>query len=145
MTSIAVRPTQQQTHIRTIPQPAKAPAVRHPRIASVAAATPPFAQDQEQFADLVRANVLGADWATRAETADVSRKIGRLFTASGVRQRRGVVDFASFYSRPRSTGERMANTPNSPTRSGARRWRPACVAPPSGARRAATTRSATSS
>jgi predicted naringenin-chalcone synthase len=108
MTSIAVRPTQQQTRIRTIPQPVKAPAVRHPRIASVAAATPPFAQDQEQFANLVRENVLGADWATRTETADVSRKIGRLFTASGVRQRRGVVDFASFYSRPRSTGERMA-------------------------------------
>jgi predicted naringenin-chalcone synthase len=111
MQTITLRPTEQQSYVSTLerPAPAKVAPTRHPRIASVAAATPPFAQEQDQFANLVREHVLGAGWETRQEVADVSRKIGRLFTSSGVRRRGGVVDFASYYDRPRSTGERMAD------------------------------------
>jgi predicted naringenin-chalcone synthase len=58
--------------------------------------------------DIIRTRLFGMDAAEMPEMAGAMHKLERLFGKSGVQQRHGAIDFAAFYSRPRSTGERMA-------------------------------------
>jgi len=79
----------------------------YPRIVSLATARPPYVYTQASIVDFAREQLLGADWLAHPHLADRALQIERLFTATTVERRRGVVEPTDYYSRPRSTGERM--------------------------------------
>jgi predicted naringenin-chalcone synthase len=81
---------------------------RNPHILSIAAAHPPFSYTQEDMARHVQDRVLGPDWPRQPEQAAQAEHIAHLFAASRVERRPSALDFPTFYDRPRSTGERMA-------------------------------------
>lgn len=80
-----------------------------PRIVASGTAHPPHIFSQDAIRDQLRAHVLGPDWERRPETAERGRQIARLFAASRVERRQSVVNLPEYYSRPRGTGERMAD------------------------------------
>jgi len=79
------------------------------RIVSSASASPPLCRSQEELRHQVNELLFEPGWEDRPEIADQVLRVGRRFEASGVRNRQMVVDAASYYDRPRSTGERMAD------------------------------------
>jgi predicted naringenin-chalcone synthase len=78
------------------------------RILALGVAQPPYEWRQDDLCDAVCAYVLGPDWNVRPESVGMVQRIVHLFGASGVRTRQSAIDVKSFYSEPRSTGERMA-------------------------------------
>jgi len=70
---------------------------RYPRITALASAFPPNHYSQEEILAIVQERSAGS-----------THELARLFAASGVAQRQSGVDLASYYSRPRTTAERMA-------------------------------------
>lgn len=79
------------------------------RIISSATASPPLCKSQDELRCQVSELLLGPGWEERPEIADQVLRVTRLFEASGVHQRQVVVDAMSYYDRPRSTGQRMAD------------------------------------
>jgi alkylresorcinol/alkylpyrone synthase len=77
------------------------------RIAGSGIAIPAHEYSQQVLSDMLRQYMFGDDWATRVETAEDVRLIGKLFSASGVEHRRTAVEVISYYSEPHTTGERM--------------------------------------
>lgn len=80
----------------------------HPRILATAVAFPPYNYSQREMLDHARDYTLGPGWRERAADAASAQMMERLFQASHVEQRHSAVDLPAYYSRPRSTGERMA-------------------------------------
>ncbi len=81
---------------------------RHPRILSIATAQPSRRYSQDEILDFVQSYLLGRDWREHPERAKRARALAQSFTASRIEERQCVIDIESFYSRPRSTGDRMA-------------------------------------
>lgn len=79
----------------------------HPRILALAPAQPQYIYPQADVARYAQEKLLGDDWRSHPEMADYAQQIEHLFSASGVEWRQGVVDLLDFYSRPRTTAERM--------------------------------------
>jgi predicted naringenin-chalcone synthase len=79
-----------------------------PRILGIASAAPSYHYDQATALATVQRHILGKHWPQRPELADRAEAMARLFAASRVEHRQGVVDLATYYRQRRSTGERMA-------------------------------------
>ena len=79
----------------------------YPRIAALATAAPPWRHTRESLLRFVREHLLGEDWEAQPEAREWARQLDRMFQASRVEARQVCVDLASYYQRPRTTGERM--------------------------------------
>lgn len=79
------------------------------RVVSSASGWPPIRRSQAEMQSLVSDLLLDPGWEQRPELADEAQRVRRLFEASGVQHRQGVIEPESYYSRPRGTGERMAD------------------------------------
>jgi len=79
-----------------------------PRIIATATAQPPYCFAQPVLLEKLCAMVLGAGWRERPEAVERAARFERLFASSRVQCRRSAVDLLTYYDRPRSTGERMA-------------------------------------
>ncbi|MEO7002064.1 MAG: type III polyketide synthase [Ktedonobacterales bacterium] len=92
------------------PQPTLTPdrAVRYPRIQALSPAYARYDYSQEEVATIMIEYMYGPNWEHDPTVADKVKHIQRLFAASKVERRQSMIDTAAFYSRPRSTGERMA-------------------------------------
>jgi len=102
-------PTPTPTHnAHTTPAVARAATPRYPRMQALTPAYARYDYAQREIAPILLDCMLGADWRTNHAVADRARLAQRLFAASQVERRQCMVDLRAFYSRPRSTGERMA-------------------------------------
>ncbi|MDE3231266.1 MAG: type III polyketide synthase [Chloroflexota bacterium] len=81
---------------------------RHPRILSIASASAPHRYSQDELLTFVQSYVLGRDWREHPERAARAHALAQSFANVRTDARQCVVDVESFYSRRRTTGERMA-------------------------------------
>lgn len=81
---------------------------RHPRILSIASASAPRRYSQDELLAFVQSYLLGRDWREHADRTARAHALAQAFASVRIDERQCVVDVESFYSRRRSTGERMA-------------------------------------
>ncbi|HEX8732081.1 MAG TPA: type III polyketide synthase [Ktedonobacterales bacterium] len=81
---------------------------KHPRILSIASASAPHRYSQDALLAFVQSYVLGRDWREHPERAARARALAQSFANVRIEARQCAVDVESFYSRRRTTGERMA-------------------------------------
>jgi len=80
----------------------------YPRILAIASASPPYHYGQFEMLDTVQEYVLGPGWQKDPERVSRASALRHGFAAAHVERRQCAVDVRNFYSRQRSTSERMA-------------------------------------